>query len=123
MNLSFNQWIYFSILILILICAFTGIGMTFYLGRKKVKEIDQLVYGRKRRSDSIFHLILRLPSYGAAFASPWIAKRSHLTHIRDHFDKTFQRPFIITYYLFMVGVISMALLFILDILYLKVGTY
>ncbi len=95
-------------------CAFIGIGMTFYLGKSKVKEIDRLVYGRKIRNDSIFHLILRLPNYGWAFTSPWFAKRSSLLHIRNHFDKQFERPFIITHYLFMVGGISVLLLFILD---------
>ncbi len=95
-----------------IICGFIGIGMTFYLGRSKVKEIDRLVYDRKICSDSIFHLILRLPNYGHAFVSPWFAKRAHLTHIRDHFNKEFERPFIITHYLFMVGGASMVLVII-----------
>ena len=101
--MSLNQWIYFSILTLILICIFVGIGMTFYLGWSKMKEIDQLVYGYEIPSDSIFFQLLRMSRYGGAFASRWIAKRAHLLHIRDQFDKKFQRPFIIAHYLLMIG--------------------
>ncbi len=118
--MSLNQLIYFSIWIFIAICGFMAIGMTFYLGRSKGKEIDRLVYGHEISSDSIFYKILRLPNYGGAFASRWLAKRTHLLHIRDQFDKKFQRPFIITHYLFMVGGISMVLLFILDKLFLNI---
>ena len=106
--------------VLTLLCGFAAIGMTFYLGRSKVKEIDRLVYGYEMPSDSIFNLILRLPTYGAAFASPWVAKRASLLHIRNHFDKKFERPFIITHYLFMVGGISMVLLIIVDKLFLHI---
>ena len=118
--MSLNQWIYFSILILILICAFVGIGMTFYLGRNKMKKIDQLVYGSEIPYDSIFYQLLRLPRYGGAFASRWGARRAHLLSIRDQFDKKFQRPFIVTYYLLMVGGISMVWLFRLDNLFLNI---
>ncbi|NOX43616.1 MAG: hypothetical protein GXP19_07780 [Gammaproteobacteria bacterium] len=102
------------------LCGFVGIGMTFYLGRSKMKEIDQLVYGYKIPSDSIFFQLLRMPRYGGAFASRWGAKRAHLLHIRDQFDKKFQRPFIITHYLFIIGGISLVLLIILDKLFLDI---
>ena len=105
---------------LFVFCSFAAISMTFYLGRSKVKEIDRLVYGYEMPSDSIFNLILRLPTYGAAFASPWVAKRASLLHIRNHFDKKFERPFIITHYLFMTGGISMVLLIIVDKLFLDI---
>jgi len=118
--MSLNQWIYFSILILILICGFVAIGMTFYLGISKGKEIDRLVYGYEIPSDSIFYKILRLPNYGGAFSSRWFAKRAHLLQIRDHFDKKFQRPFIITHYLFMIGGIAILALYTLDKLFLHI---
>jgi len=113
--------IFWTISVLTLICGFTAIGMSFYLGRSKVKEIDRLVHGHEITSDSIFYLILRLPAYGGAFAWRWGAKRSKLLHIRDHFDKKFQRPFIITFYLFTIGSISMILLIIWDKFFLHIS--
>ncbi len=100
--------------------AFAAIGMTFYLGRSKVKEIDRLVYGYEITSDSIFYLILRLPPYGGAFAWRWGAKRSHLLHIRDKFDKQFQRPFIITFYLYTIGSVFLILFVIWDKFFLNI---
>ncbi len=106
--------------ILTMVCSFIAIGMTFYLGRSKVKEIDRLVHGNEITSDSIFYLILRLPTYGGAFAWRWGAKRSHLLHIRDKFDKQFQRSFIITYFLFIIAGISMILLAVMDKFFLNI---
>jgi len=91
------------------ICGMASIGMTFYLGKNKCKQIDRLVYGFEVPNDNLFAQILRLPNYGWAFASPWFAKRSHLQHIRGHFGKDFERPFIITHYLFMIGTFSVIL--------------
>ena len=95
--------------------------MTFYLGRTKMKEIDRLVYGYEIPSDSIFFQLLRLPQYGGAFTWHWAAKRSSLLHIRDNFDKKFQRPFIITFYLFITGFIAMILGVILDKFFLHMA--
>ena len=83
--------------------------MIFYLGREKVKKIDLLVYGYEIPHDSIFYKIQRVPTYGGAFAWYWGAKRSKLLKIRDHFDKQFQKPFIITFWLMMIGLVSMVL--------------
>jgi len=94
--------------------------MGLNLGRSKVKEIDRFVYGYEITSDSIFYLILRLPAYGGAFAWRWGAKRSKLLHIRDQFDKRFQRPFIITFYLYTIGSVSMILLIIWDKFFLHI---
>ena len=118
--MPYNEIIYLGIIALIMLCAVVAIGMTFYLGRNKVKEIDRLVYGFEIPDDSIFFQILRLPKYGGVFASRWIAKRCHLTHIRDQFDKKFERPFIITHHLFMIGAIGIVLLYVLDKLFLHV---
>ena len=94
-------------------------GMMFYLGRSKIKEVDRLVYGFEIPSDSIFFQGQRLIDYGCAFAWRWGAKRTHLLHIRDHFDKKFQRPFIITFHLLWIGTISMILLYIFDNFFLR----
>jgi len=118
-----NLAIYISLWLLIAICLLLAIAMTFYLGREKCKRIDRLVHGFEIPGDNIFAQILRLPNYGWAFSSPWFAKRSHLTQIRNHFDKKFERPFIITHYLFMVGGLSMVLLFVLDKFFLHVVEY
>lgn len=106
--------------LLIFISMLVGIGMTFYLGRRKVKEIDRLVYGFEIPSDSIFFQVMRIPHYGGAFAWRWGAKRVHLFHIRDQFDKQFQRPFIITFHLYWTGTMGMILLYILDKLFLDI---
>ncbi len=103
-----------------ILCGIADICMTFYLGRYKMKEIDQLVYGYEIPSDSIFFQLLRIPQYGGAFACRWCAKRSSLLHIRDRFDKKFQRPFIITFYLSIVGVVSMVFGIVLSKFFLHV---
>ena len=115
-----NVILFICLAAIFLISIFTALGMSFYLGRNKIKEIDRLVHGHEITSDSIFYLILRLPAYGGAFAWRWGAKRSKLLHIRDHFDKKFQRPFIITFYLFTIGSISMILLIIWDKFFLHI---
>ncbi len=114
------EFVFWMLAILALICGFLAIGMTFYLGRNKLKEIDRLVYNHEILYDSIFYLILRLPTYGAAFSCRWCAKRSHLLHIRDRFDKKFQRPFIITHYLFMFAGIVMIVLIVWDKMFLNI---
>jgi len=114
-----NEIIAICLAAVFLVSIFTALGMSFYLGRNKIKEIDRLVYGHETSRD-IFSLILRLPAYGGAFAWRWSAKRSHLLYIRDKFDKKFQRPFIITYYLYMLGGLFMILLFIGDKYFLKI---
>ncbi len=100
--------------VVMMLCGFAGIGITFYLGRTKMKEIDPLVLGYKISHDSIFYQLLRMSRYGGAFSSPWLAKRIQLTHIRDHFDKDFQRPFIIAHRLLMIAGVYIFLIIILD---------
>lgn len=95
--------------IVFMLCAFAGLRMVFYLGRCRVKNIDRVVYGFEIPHDSIFFKIQRIPTYGGAFAWRWGAKRGGLEKIRDEFDKKFKMPFIVTFWLFVVGVISMVL--------------
>ncbi len=102
------------------LCIFAAIGMTFYLGRTKMKEIDKLVYGFEIPSDSIFFMMQRMSHYVGPFVCRWCAKRSGSLYIRDHFDKKFQRPFIITHYLFVIGGSLMILAVVLDKFFLQV---
>ena len=53
-------------------------------------------------------------NYSGAFAWYLGAKRSNLLHIRDHFDKTFQLPFVVTFHVFWVGFFCMIMLIVLD---------
>ena len=101
-----------------LLCPLIGIGVAFYLGKNKIKDIDRLVYGFEIADDSIFFYGLRLMNYGGAFAWRLGAKRSKLIYLREKFDKKFQRPFIIYFYLMVSGGFSAILLFILSKFYL-----
>ena len=93
--------------------------MVFYLGIKKVKNIDMLVYGFEIPHDNIFYKMQRIPAYCGAFAWYWGAKRSKLVKIRDQFDKQFQKPFIITFWLLMIGFVSMILGITIDHIFLN----
>ena len=112
--MPYNEIIYLSCISIILLCGLIVIGMTFYLGHSKVKEIDRLAYGYEIEGDSIFFKIMRIPHYGGAFAWYFYARRCHLLEIRKHFDKAFQRPFIVTFCLGWFGAIGMVVLYILD---------
>ena len=106
--------IFWALSIIALLCFFVSIVMTAYLGRYKIKYIDQKVLGYELSGDSIFYQMLRLPRYGGAFAWRWSAKRANLLQIRDQFDKKFQRPFVINFWLIMFGTFSIVVLFVLD---------
>ena len=118
--MTLNQLIYACIWLFIFLCGVVAIGMTFYLGRSKVKFIDRLAYGYEIEDDSIFFKIMRIPHYGGAFAWYFYARRCHLLEIREHFDKKFQLPFIITFYVGWTGAIGIAVLYVLDKLFLHV---
>ncbi len=89
-----------------LICGFIFIFMTFYLGRRRIKEIDRVVFGYEISSDSIFYQGLRLMDYGGTFAWRFYARRIGKEWMRERFDKKFQRPFIIRFWLMIIGVLS-----------------
>ncbi len=89
-----------------LLCIYTAIFMTFYLRKHKISEIDRIVFGYEVPGDSIFYQGIRMMNYGGAFAWRWSAKRSHLLDIRKCFDKKFQRPSIICFWLVFIGVLS-----------------
>ena len=118
--MNFLELIFWFLVSLSLICALGGIFLVFYLGRNKVKEIDKLVYGFEIPSDSIFYKVQRIPSYGGAFAWRWGAKRNKIEYIRDKFDKGFQKPFILTFWLFVIGVVALLIVFLIDKFYLHI---
>ncbi len=118
--MTLAQLFFLSLFAMFVLCTFTAIGMTFYLGRTKMKEIDKLVYGFEIPSDSIFFQLQRMSHYVTPFVCRWCAKRSGSLYIRDHFDKKFQRPFIITYYLFVIAGFLMILAIVLDKFFLQV---
>ena len=100
--------------IIFLITAFTTIGMTYYLGRRHVKEIDRLVYGYEFPNDSIFALFIRVPNYAGAFTFKWSAKRSGLSEVIKNFDDKFRKPFVFTFWSMILSLISLLLAIFLD---------
>jgi hypothetical protein len=80
---------------IIMLGGFVFIGLGLYLGRSKIKIIDQVVLGYEiaNDSDNIFYKAMRLMNYGGAFVWRMGAKRSKLLYLNDRFDKKFQRPF------------------------------
>jgi len=103
---------------ILLIIFITGgiatIGMTYYLGKHHVKEIDKVVYGHEFPNDSIFALFIRVPNYAGAFAFEWSARRSGLVGKIDKFDAKFRRPFIFTFWLMIVSTTAMIVGFIIE---------
>jgi len=108
-----NELILIYLAAAFLFSGFAFIFMAFFLGRKKIKEIDRLVYGSEISGDSIFHQGLRLMNYGGAFAWRFGAKRSKLLYIRERFNKRFQRPFIIYFWLVIISVSSLTIAILL----------
>ena len=103
-----------------MLCGCIVIGMIFYLGRSKMKEIDRVVYGYEIPSDSIFFKGFRFMDYGGAFAWRFYARRIGKEWMRERFDKKFQRPFIISFWLIIVGCLFLGIVVIWDELVLHV---
>lgn len=87
-----------------LLSSFTAIGLMFFIGKTRIKEIDKVVYGYEFPHDSIFAQLIRVPGYGGAFLWKWSAKRSGLNGKIEHFDKQFQWPFKAVLLLFIISV-------------------
>ncbi len=87
---------------LTVICGFSLVAMTLYLGRRHVKEVDRAVWGHELSTD-IITLFARAPAYAAGFAWRLFARRNGLAGKIEHFDRKFQRPFIITFWLMVVS--------------------
>lgn len=80
--------------LLAVMSSFIVIGLLFYIGKTRVKEIDRAVLGYEFPHDSIFALIIRVPNYAGGFMWKWSARRSGLEGKIEHFDKQFRWPFI-----------------------------
>ena len=100
-NLEITMFIFLVVGILFQIIS---IGLLFYIGKTRIKEIDKAVLGYEFPNDSIFALGLRVPNYSGGFVSKWCAKRGRLTGKIEHFDSSFRRPFIIYYLFFMSSI-------------------
>ncbi len=90
-------------------CMIISIGLMFYIGKTRIKEIDKAVLGYEHTHDSIFLLMLRVPNYGGGFLWKWSAKRGGLKGKIEHFDAKFRRPFIINFILISIGVICLTI--------------
>jgi len=94
--------------------AFLMIALVFYAGRTRVKEIDKIAHGFEIPHDSIFFLVMRVPTYGFAFLWKWYAKRMGLEGKIDHFDRGFRWPFIAAGVLGLFGIIMMIIMALFD---------
>ncbi len=95
--------------ILAMLCGLITFVMLIVLGRTRMKEIDKYIYGHEFEHDSIFFQMARLPQYISVFASRWFAKRTGQLEFYEHFDKKFKRPFLVAYMIVILGVLLMAL--------------
>lgn len=98
------ELIIFGIFIL---SGFIAIGMIFYIGKTRVKEIDRAVLGYEYPNDSIFALLLRVPNYAGGFLWKWSARRTGLEGKIEHFDKKFRRPFIASFLLMILSMVCL----------------
>ena len=78
-----------------------------------MKEVDRAVLGYELPTD-IISLALRIPNYAGGFAWRFSARRTKLAGKIEHFDRKFQRPFIITFWLMIVGGSLMILSILID---------
>ena len=81
--------------------------MLVYLGKSRVKEVDRAVHGHELSTD-IVSLFLRIPGYAGGFAWRSYARWSGLSGKFEPFDKSFKRPFIIMFWLIVVGACALA---------------
>ncbi len=96
---------------------FSLIAMTLYLGRRHVQKVDRAVLGYELPTD-IVSLALRVPNYAGGFAWRFSARRTKLAGKIEHFDRKFQRPFIITFWLMIISGCAMILGVVIDKLFL-----
>ena len=98
-------------------CWLILIGLLFYIGKTRIKEIDKVVLGYEFPHDSIFALMLRVPNYAGGFMWKWSARRSGLEGKIEQFDAKFRWPFIATMVLTIVGLSLMIIGVILQEIY------
>ena len=84
----------FVLYLLSFVCGVFMLALLFFVGKTRIKKIDKVVYGYEFPHDSIFALMIRVPSYAGGFIWKWSAKRTGLTGKIEHFDWRFRWPFI-----------------------------
>jgi len=94
--------------------AFIAIGLLFYIGKTRIKEIDKAVLGYEMPHDSIFALIIRVPNYAGGFMWKWSARRTGLEGKIEHFDSHFQWPFKAVMVLTITGIIFFTIGIVLE---------
>ncbi len=85
------------------------IALTFYIGRTRIKEMDELIYGFEFPNDSIFFIVFRVPEYSLIFLSKLYAKKNGLEKKVAHLDKHFRWPFIAAFLLSSFSIFMMIL--------------
>ncbi|MCP4489347.1 MAG: hypothetical protein GY820_18860 [Gammaproteobacteria bacterium] len=96
---------------------FVAIGLLFYIGKTRIKELDKAVLGYEFPHDSIFALIIRVPNYAGGFLWKWSAQRTGLEGKIDHFDNHFQWPFKALMILIVIGTACLSAVIVLDMIY------
>jgi len=109
-----SRLIFLILFLLFIVSAFSMIGLAFYVGRARVKEIDKIAHGFEIPHDSIFFLVMRVPTYGFAFLWGWYAKRMGLDGKIDHFDRHFRWPFIAAAVSGLFGILMMIIMALFD---------
>jgi hypothetical protein len=109
-----SRLIFLVLFLLFIVSAFSMIGLAFYAGRARVKEIDKIAHGFEIPHDSIFFLVMRVPTYGFAFLWGWYAKRMGLDGKIDHFDRHFRWPFIAAAVCGLFGILMMIIMALFD---------
>ncbi len=112
--MPFGEIISLILALIFLISGFIFIGLLFYIGKTRIKEIDKAVLGYEFPNDSIFALIIRVPNYAGGFMWKWSARRTGLEGKIEHFDRRFRWPFIATMVLVIVSLGAMIVGMILD---------
>lgn len=92
--MSSGEIIVFTLFLSSMVCGLIFIGLLFFIGKTRIKKIDQAVLGYEFPHDSIFALIIRVPNYAGGFIWEWSAKRTGLAGKIEHFDARFKWPFI-----------------------------
>lgn len=112
--MEIEKIIFMIVLSIGLICSFTFIIMVAILGRTRMKEVDEYIYGYKMPSDSIFFQLMRFPHYSHILNSRWGAKRAGSLDLYEHFDKKFKRPFLIAQIIVILGGVFMIIAVIIQ---------
>ncbi len=109
-----DKFIFFILLLIILLSGFSAIGLLFYIGKTRIKDIDKAVLGYEFPHDSVFALGLRVPNYAGGFMWKWSARRGHLEGKIEHFDSQFRRPFIAFMVLEITAIVSLIAAILMD---------